>query len=1177
MTLQALCSRVPGRWYRLFVLGGMLAALGRAAPTEFHIPAQPAAAALLAFSKQAAIEVVFSFDDLQSRRAHAVTGRFEPAEALAQLLAGTGFTAVAEANGKWTVKREAAADRPAAANPDRPAPRTSRAAPAAPMTAADHPEDTIQMEAFTVTGSNLRRVDTEAALPVSVIDFSEISLRGASTMAELFESITIAEPSVINENNYGAQGARGDVASIDLRGIGVGSTLTLLNGRRMAPFPISTSEGGVPALAGNINAIPTSLVSRVEILRDGASAIYGADAAAGVINTIVSRTYQGARVNTAFAVTQHGGANEARVSLAEGFQRGKLHFSVAFDYFHRDRLAAVDRPWSRQADLRLTQNLPAPWNGLPLLDANGAVVRDNDFDNSQSITTYGVWQRGTLLADGSFVGSRPAGNVGIVTTTTPGPVATLSSTGQFNYFRNAAGDMVWKQSAPSRDIDSPERVAYANVNQWRVFLPRTDRQQLALFADRPLTARTDFFGDVLFYHARSVSNYEPVNFNSTDGVDMVVPATNPWNPFGARFYHPTGAPNADGTPRLVGTPADIWVPTAVRLPETKERPFVVESFAYRWLSGLRGRLGDDWQWESALTYSGAQTHEYDRNVMRESRVRRSLLRTDASAYNPFGQVFKIVDGKIAIDRAYTNPAAVVDPLYDVAERFGRTDLAMWDAKLNGQLGQLFRGGHIGLAAGAEFRWEDYSDARPPFFGVNPPEAIDPPFLRENDNDVINNSANIPLRASQNIAAVYVEASFPFVTRANRLPLVESLELTLAGRHERFSIHGQATKPKASLFWNPTSWLKLRGSYNESFRAPNLAQTNTNALVRYISSTDYYRYEVTSLADDGSHLRRTLSQGNDRLRPEQAKSWVTGLVLDVPMVRGLACTFDYWRLRQRDAFANMGAAATLQRDELYLDLATQAELAKGTPIDQIDLGSGSANYRGFNVTRLPVTADDRARFAAYNAKQPTNATKRAPVGEFVSLISQYMNLGMTELEGYELGLQYRLPRSRLGQLQVRADASHYLRRDEQAEEGAPILSTLGRNGRTTWRASGSLLWKREGWTASWFTSYYGGFVDTSAATTEAVYRALNYPKHIKEFNDNGAVRYYYRVRPAVVHNVSLAYRFAASAPRWLRGLSLRGGINNLLDTDPPLIDEANGFQSGVNIRGRQFLCEITRQF
>ena len=87
-------------------------------------------------------------------------------------------------------------------------------------------------------------------------------------MIELFETLGMAEPSAITEINNGPQLARGDVASIDLRGIGSGSTLTLINGRRMAPHPISMAENGVPSLAVNINAVPRALISRVEILRD---------------------------------------------------------------------------------------------------------------------------------------------------------------------------------------------------------------------------------------------------------------------------------------------------------------------------------------------------------------------------------------------------------------------------------------------------------------------------------------------------------------------------------------------------------------------------------------------------------------------------------------------------------------------------------------------------------------------------------------------------------------------------------------------------------------------------------------------------------------------------------------------------------------------------------------------
>src|SRR5687767_11077940 len=234
--------------------------------------------------------------------------------------------------------------------------------------AADPAVQPVQLEAFTVTGSNIRRVDAETALPITVFDKSDLDARGASTMAELFETLGAAEISGITEINNGPQLARGDVASIDLRGIGSGSTLTLLNGRRMAPHPISMAENGVPSLAVNINTIPRAMVDRVEVLRDGASAIYGADAAAGVINNYVSRTYVGRGVTLKGSVTQHGGANEFNATVFEGFKRGKTHFSVSLDYFHREALAAHDRNWAKTADMRGNRALPQPWNGLPLTD-----------------------------------------------------------------------------------------------------------------------------------------------------------------------------------------------------------------------------------------------------------------------------------------------------------------------------------------------------------------------------------------------------------------------------------------------------------------------------------------------------------------------------------------------------------------------------------------------------------------------------------------------------------------------------------------------------------------------------------------------------------------------------------------------------------------------------------------
>ncbi len=1060
--------------------------------------------------------------------------------------------------------------------------------PATP--AANDAEQPVRLEAFTVTGSNIRRVDAETALPVTVINQTELDARGAATMAELFETIGAAEPSAITEINNGPQLARGDVASIDLRGIGSGSTLTLLNSRRMAPHPISMAENGVPSLAVNINTIPRTMVDRVEILRDGASAIYGSDAAAGVINNIVSRDFIGRGVTLKGSVTQHGGANEFSATAFEGFKKGKTHISVSLDYFHRDALAAHDRDWAKNADLRINHQLPAPWNGIPVTDpVTGTVyARDNDFAGTNSVNQWGQWQRGFIQSDYlTFVGSRPTGNTGITTSTTPPPgVATMAANGMF-YLWPSPNGVSFKQTALSKNLDSPENATFSNWNKWKMLLPATDRVQFATFIDHPINERLTAFGDVLFYRAYSRTGREPVNFKNTDDQGIYVPASNPWNPFGVRFYHPTGAPNADGTPRLVGTPADVsaWTGVAPGQNDTQPsgfRPRETEVYSYAWrvLGGLRGKLGETWEWESGLVASGAQTHEFEHYQVRESRLRQALNRTDSTAFNPFPVTFKIVNNQIVVDQLYRNPDSVVDPLYDDEDRFGRTNLFMWDAKFNGTIGRFFTGGDIGIATGAEFRYESYTDKRAAYVGLNPPgSGSEFPFLREGDNDFLALSSNVPIDAHQTIYAAYLETGLPFVTRENRMPLVEALELSLAGRFEHFSIHGQTTKPKASLVWKPAPWLKLRGSVAESFRAPNLVQTNITPLRRQIGADDPYRFDVTNLASDGTAQRTVFRQGNQDLEPEEAKTWVAGFVVDVPKVRGLSFAFDYFALNQNKVIENVGAGPAIDRDELLLDLATQAELAKGTPIDQIDLGSGTSGYKGSSkITRAPVTAADRAAFAAYNAQQTSNSSRRAPVGEIVSLVDDYLNLSGRDIEGYEFGVQYRGRKTRFGSFTFSGEATHYVLRRSKDDGDSPIAEELERNGRVKWRANASVSWRQGPVSAGWFASYFGSFVDTTAATTEAIYKALGGPDYIRVFNDNGITRYLLRVDPSISHNAWISYRFGSSGRGLLKGVTVRGGINNVFDTDPHVADEQYGYKTGsFNPRGRQFTMEIAKRF
>lgn len=1147
---------------------------------SFDIPAGPAEKSLKAISVQSGLELLFPTEAATGINTNAVKGEFTPLEAIDRMLSGTDLQVVRdEKTGVFRVTR---------VTKEKPIPEKNGASrPAAASGVAGGQEQLLQLETFTVTGSNIRRIDGETALPVTTFNQDDLAARGAATMSELFETVGFAEPSAISELNNGPQLARGDVASVDLRGLGSGSTLALINGRRMAPHPISMAENGVPSLAANINAVPRALVTRIELLRDGASAIYGADAAAGVINTIITPTGEGRGIKFNASVTQHGGASELGTSAYDSFKVGETRLSVSVDYFHRTILRARDRWWSENADFRINRNLPAPWNGQPMVGSTGATVRDNDFANTNSVNQWGQWQRGFIQSDYlTFVGSRPAGNAGISTSTTPATgVATMSTNGTFYLVPSADGSVNFKQTAPSKNIDSPENATFSNWNNWKTLIPGTDRFQFAAFLDRPLTERVHLFGDLLFYSAHSVTEREPTNFKNTDDRGIYLPAANPYNPFGVKFYDPAGAPNADGTPRLAGTPADVSLWTGISPGQNtgggfRPRETDVYSYSFRALAGLRGSFGQSWEWESAVMASGAQTHEYEHNQVRESRLRQALNRTDATAFNPFPVTFKIVNNQIVIDKAFVNPASVLDPIYDDEDRFGRTNLFLWDAKVNGRLWQLFNGGQVGLAGGVELRYETYNDHRAPYVGVNPPGSGSQfPLLRENDNDFLALSSNVPISAHQTIYAAYAEMAFPFVTAKNRKLLLEALELTLAGRFEHFSIFGQTTKPKASILWHPAPWLKLRGSVAESFRAPNLVQTNVTALRRQISADDPYRFAVTGLPSDNTAQRSSLRQGNQNLVPEEAQTWTAGFVLDVPKVRGLSLTFDYFHINQNRVIENMGTQAVIDRDELLLDLATQAALTGGAGIGSVDLGSGTANYQGYDkVTRKELTDADRAAFAAYNAAQPTNATRRAAVGEIVSVIDDYVNLSGRDIQGYEFGFEWRSPKMAIGQFTLSGDSTHYVLRRSQGEPDAVVLDELSRNGRTKWRASASAGWRRGPWSARWFTSYYGSFVDTSAATTETVYTALGQPDYISVFDDNGIVRYLYKVKPFINHNASVSYRFDSGSRPWLKGVTVRAAVNNVFDTIPPLADEQFGYQGGTaNSRGRQFSLELSRKF
>ncbi|MEY2881206.1 MAG: hypothetical protein RLZZ15_3586, partial [Verrucomicrobiota bacterium] len=230
---------------------------------------------------------------------------------------------------------------------------------------AAKPDETVKLEAFAVTGSAIKRLEQEKTLPLTALSEEEIRARGVSTPAELLATLPQAGRVPISESQASGADARGDIATVSLRGLGSGNTLVLLNGRRLAPHPISMPEGGsgVPSMGVNINALPSAAIERLEVLRDGASALYGSDATAGVVNTILRRNVAGFELGARHAFTQQGGGAEHRANLSGGFSfdRRATNLVFVYDFLHRTEIRDSQREFSRSADFRT--RAPAPWNG----------------------------------------------------------------------------------------------------------------------------------------------------------------------------------------------------------------------------------------------------------------------------------------------------------------------------------------------------------------------------------------------------------------------------------------------------------------------------------------------------------------------------------------------------------------------------------------------------------------------------------------------------------------------------------------------------------------------------------------------------------------------------------------------------------------------------------------------
>ena len=1036
----------------------------------------------------------------------------------------------------------------------------------APAPSAAVRDEAVKLEAITVTGSNIKRIETERALPMTTVKAEQLEIYDPGQPSDLLAMLPMAAGLPGNEAALATQNARGDNANISFRGLASGNTLILLNGRRIAPHPISWNENGIPALSVNVNQLPNRGIERIDVLRDGASSIYGADAVAGVVNYVMHRRFRGTELSLRFGTTEYGDGTEYRASLTHGLdfanKKGRLTFTA--DWYDREGTFLRDRPFAADGDQ--VARAPAPWN----------VYTDTSFFKRTTTSAYG--QFNTVVSPG-----RDQYGAFLVTNQRPAGIPTTFFTTTGGFFlmpTTSSGQPGIASAAPARAATGPGKEYYWNLNDARSLQPQSTRKNVFLGGEYDLRPRLTAFADFNYYSARSIIDRDPDIYQSSVNGSLFIPTTNPYNPFGDRFWSPTGAANSDGTPRLTGTPSAVNVVNH-RFWDFGSRIDTVTNSAYRGLLGLRGKFGATWSWESAVMHAEGRANENE-PIQRTSLTQAAALLTDpARALNAFGRSYAVQGGALVDTGPFRNAPSVKQSTYGVFERDGMTRLRSIDFNASGEVGSLWGGNTISVALGGEVRREDFSDVRAAFAGLNPAgSGLDP-----TRSDVVSASSVPDTFAHRDAYSGYAEVLLPLAGRNFTLPLVQSFELSAAARTEHYSDFGHTLSPKFGLTWKPVDWIMVRASHSQGFRPPSLPALYRGSFIgTALNSQDTYRSTVTQLLTDQGLNRINRVEGNPKLQPEKSNGISSGLVIDVPGVRGLSLTVDYYEIRHRDI---LGSSGSINDDRDALVAATQAALAAGQSINAIDLGAGTGRYQGDgSVVRLPVTQEDRTFFAAYNATRAPSA-QRAAVGSIDFLRTTYFNKAEQFVNGFDFGLNYRFRPLSLGTFTFETNGTKLNSFFIYTTRGAVRTELMETNLAATsgaspkWRGNVQLNWRRDQWSAGLGMFYTGSFTLSGVTTSRATYEALGSPASIKPVFTNGSTLYRMVHRDTQTYNAFLSYRLRKTDTRsWLRDTSVRVGVNNLFNAEPPLSDDNNTYESALFntiAKGRMYSLTLTKTF
>jgi len=705
-----------------------------------------------------------------------------------------------------------------------------------------------------ITGSNIRRSEAETASSVIAVNRADIERSGKATVAELLQTLAVDNQGSVPTTfgNGFASGASG----ISLRGLGAASTLVLLNGRRMAPYGLA--DDGQKQFS-DLNVIPSDAVDRIEVLKDGASAIYGSDAIAGVVNVILRKDYNGTTIRGSRGATGDWDGKRTNIAYTRGFgnldtDRFNLLFSLEYKKFDeiwyrdrrdRDYIGRIDlRPWGYSANEALGgTGAIVPNSGAAGNAINGNVRNPNDIAN--------YYNRGNLAGPGftrTFPGaacsnltSHPQGD--------PGGGCIIDSTLEYN------------QIEPKQ-----ENISFFTRGTWQY------------------TPEIQVYSELNWYTSTSDTSTTPSAVSTSVG-------------------YPGGPVNNAGVSLGATHPDNPYFGTAARVRylawDVGPRTSGIESNFIRWLGGAKGS-NFGWDWDSSLLFSHSHVNNNRTGYLQRdvafallnptpSNIATALLASPAYAALPLGTVWRIGEN------AGLNSPALYAALSPTIGNSANSKIGQWDFKATREFAGIpYLAGPLGLALGGEWRHEK--------------TELQPTAGTERGNIIgLGYSA---YAGQRNVFALYGEAL---------APLPYNLEASAALRWDHFTDVGNSYTPKAGLKWTPVREFALRGTFARGFRAPSPAENGVGGLAAFSTASDPLRCAlgVTSVCNPAAIA--LITSPNPALSPERSRSYNIGAIWD-PLPR-TSVSVDYWTIKRKNEINQEQVDAAIAAGNVVRDPAS----------------------------------------------------------------------------------------------------------------------------------------------------------------------------------------------------------------------------------------------------------------